>query len=85
MLLCGCMYLRSACLSDPALGASLIHPFPPVHWDSNAFRLNRLYGASVDGTQLGGTCGAAAWDPALVPQDLLAELGCVWNSYAGAF
>lgn len=50
---------------------------------SGAFRVNRLYGADANGKDLTG-CKGAAFSAGKVPDDLKAQLDCVWPSYAGA-
>ncbi|PRW05763.1 Purple acid phosphatase 18 [Chlorella sorokiniana] len=46
-----------------------------------AFRLNRLAAKTFEGKDVTG-CNDPAFTSSDVPQDLLPELNCVWNSYA---
>ena len=49
---------------------------------SGAFKIVRLYALDSSGDDL-ASCPGPAFDSALVPETLLPELECTWNSYAG--
>lgn len=86
---------RSRLGRSASTGAQGKGPWIPVPWDcshpcvvlANQCRASpcRLFATDAAGNQLGDCAPKPAFSADAIPAELLPELSCVWNSYAGEF